>query len=157
MTSAGHDLLERARRVLLEVNDLVAQAGRSADLLAGTLRLGVIPTVAPYLLPAVTPRLRDVFPRLTVAWVEEKTEVLVRGLESGKLDGALLALEAEIGDVEHAEVASDPFVLAAPQDHPLVATTAPVSVTELRDTGVLLLDLQGLLPEAVPVGSGTRA
>ncbi|MCE9672557.1 LysR family transcriptional regulator [Myxococcus stipitatus] len=100
LTSAGEKLVERARRLLLEADDLLEESRRVGDPLAGTLRVGVIPTVSPYLLPAVAPALRRRFPRLTLAWVEEKTEVLVRDLDAGALDAALVALEADVGDVE---------------------------------------------------------
>jgi LysR family hydrogen peroxide-inducible transcriptional activator len=73
-------------------------------------------------------------------WVEDKTEVLVHSLDSGALDAALLALEAEIGDVEREVVGVDPFVLATPLDHPLGAKAAPARPAELRDADVLLLD-----------------
>lgn len=140
LTPAGHALLERARRVLLEADDLVAAARRAGDPLAGTLRVGVIPTIAPYLLPMATARIRRAFARLTIAWVEDKTEALVRSLDTGALDGVLLALEADIGDVEHERIAEDPFVLVAPRKHPLVMKDAPAAIRELRGTGVLLLD-----------------
>jgi LysR family transcriptional regulator, hydrogen peroxide-inducible genes activator len=75
-----------------------------------------------------------------VAWLEDKTEELVRRLDAGALDAALLAREAELGDVEHADIARDPFVLATPRDHPLGARAGPASPAELRGVDVLLLD-----------------
>ena len=140
VTAAGKQLVERARRLLLEADDLVASARRAGDPLAGTLRIGVIPTVSPYLLPSATPALRSSYPQLTTVWVEEKTETLVRSLDAGILDAALLALEAEIGDVEHEVVAADPFVLATRPDDPLGAKSTPAKAAELRDACVLLLD-----------------
>ena len=139
-TAAGKELVDRARTVLLEANDLVAAARRAGDPLAGTLRIGVIPTMSPYLLPSATPALRIAYPRLTTVWVEDKTETLVRSLDAGALDAALLALEAEIGDVEHEVVAHDPFVLATRPDDPLGTKTTPAKAAELRDASVLLLD-----------------
>src|SRR5262249_44696235 len=85
VTSAGHELVERARSVLREANDLVAAARLAGDPLAGTLRIGVIPTISPYLLPSATPALRRAYPELTTVWVEDKTETLVRSLEAGTL------------------------------------------------------------------------
>lgn len=140
LTSAGHALIERARRILLEADDLVGQAKRFADPLLGSLRLGVLPTIAPYLLALVTPRIRAAFPQLTIEWLEDKTEALVVRLESGALDGALLALEADIGDVEHEPIAEDPFVLVAPRSHALMAESCPVAIRSLRNVDVLLLD-----------------
>ena len=93
------------------------EAGRRAsDPLTGTIRIGVIPTIAPYLLPTAAPALRAEFGRLTLAWREDKTDSLIEALDGGALDAALVALEAEIGDVERATVARDPFVLALRSD-----------------------------------------
>ncbi|WP_242345493.1 LysR substrate-binding domain-containing protein [Anaeromyxobacter terrae] len=140
VTAAGETLLARMRRVLVEADDLAGAARAAGDPLAGTLRVGVIPTVSPYLLPRAAPALRAAYPRLGITWVEDKTEELVRRLEAGALDAALLALEAELGDVEHADIARDPFVLATPRDHPLGARAGPATAAELRGADVLLLD-----------------
>ena len=140
LTAAGRTLVERARTVLRETGDLVEAATRAGDPLNGRLQIGVIPTISPYLLPTAAPALRRAHPRLTVVWREEKTADLVRDLQAGALDAALLALEAEIGDVERAVIARDPFVLATPPRHPLGVKTAPMPIGELRDAPVLLLD-----------------
>ncbi|WP_394828742.1 LysR substrate-binding domain-containing protein [Pendulispora albinea] len=139
-TAAGQVLVERARRVLLEADDLVEAAKRVSDPLVGTLRIGVLPTISPYLLPRVTPRLRRKFERLGVAWREDKTDVLVKNLGSGTLDAALLALEADLGDVEHDVIARDPFYLVTPTDHPLAKKSSPASRADLHDADILLLD-----------------
>jgi LysR family hydrogen peroxide-inducible transcriptional activator len=102
--------------------------------------VGVIPTVAPYLLPAVAPALRAKFKKLTLAWREDKTDVLIDALDTGALDAALVALEAELGDVEREVIARDPFVLALPADHPLARKATPAEASELRSAEVLLLD-----------------
>jgi LysR family hydrogen peroxide-inducible transcriptional activator len=140
VTGAGREIIERARLVLRETDDLVELARRSADPLSGTLRIGVIPTISPYLLPRLTAALREAYPRLTVLWVEDKTEVLVRSLDSGTLDAALLVLEADIGDVDHEVIGSDAFVLATPAGHPLGAKASSAKPSELKDESVLLLD-----------------
>jgi LysR family hydrogen peroxide-inducible transcriptional activator len=140
VTAAGRELIERARLILRETDDLVELARRSGDPFSGTLRIGVIPTISPYLLPRLTPALHVAFPRLTALWAEDKTEVLVRKLEAGTLDAALLALEADIGDVERDVIGPDAFVLATPVGHPLGARLAPAKASELRDASVLLLD-----------------
>lgn len=140
LTAAGKDLVERARRLLVDADDFFAAARRAGDPLSGELRLGVIPTISPYLLPRITPALRTAYPRLVTQWLEEKTSVLVRSLDAGQIDAALLALEADLGDVESDVVAIDPFVLVAPPDHPLMAKSRPVSMNKLTDVNVLLLD-----------------
>jgi LysR family hydrogen peroxide-inducible transcriptional activator len=139
-TKAGLELLNRARRLLRDADDLQDLAQRSADPFCGTLHLGVIPTVAPYLLPRLTPALQRAYPKLTVLWVEDKTETLVHNLDAGSLDGALLALEADIGNVASAVVGYDRFLLATPPNHPLGNKAAPARPSELRDENVLLLD-----------------
>jgi LysR family hydrogen peroxide-inducible transcriptional activator len=140
VTAAGKEVVERARRVLREADELVTAARLVGDPLAGTLRIGVIPTISPYLLPSATPALRSAYPRLATVWVEDKTETLIHSLDAGTLDAALLALEAEIGDVEHEVLANDPFVLATRPDDPLGTKRAPAKAAELRDASVLLLD-----------------
>ncbi|HLK89980.1 MAG TPA: LysR substrate-binding domain-containing protein [Polyangia bacterium] len=137
-TRAGEELCARARQLLVATDDLGDAARRLADPRSATLRLGVIPTISPYLLPRIVPALRKA--QLVVRWTEEKTPVLVSAIEEGTLDGALLALEAQLGDLERAPIARDPFLLAAPPAHPLGRATAPVEMSELRGADVLLLD-----------------
>lgn len=139
-TEAGKVLVRRARQILLEADDLVVAAKQLGDPLTGTLRLGVIPTISPYLLPQITPALRLRYPKLSVNWVEDKTDALLRQLDSGKVDAVLIALEATIGNVEREVVARDPFVLATPPGHPLGAKNAPATTQELQGVNVLLLD-----------------
>jgi LysR family transcriptional regulator, hydrogen peroxide-inducible genes activator len=139
VTAAGADLVARARRVLSEAGDLVEAAVRLGDPLAGSLRLGVIPTIAPYLLPEAVPAVMKRFPKIKLLFREEKTAVLVASLAEGGLDAAVLALEADLGDLSHAVIASDPFVLAAPKKHPL-AKKQTITAEDLEGETVLLLD-----------------
>lgn len=139
VTSDGAEIVARARRVLLEGEDLVAAAVRLRDPFTGTLRIGVIPTIAPYLLPEIVPTLGRAYPRLSLVFREEKTSDIVRDLGLGVLDGALLALEAELGECAHAELGKDAFVVALPQGHPL-AKKKRLSPDDLREHRLLLLD-----------------
>ena len=139
-TPAGEELLARARDVLREADDLTEAAARLADPFAGALRVGVIPTISPYLLPDIAPVLRTRHPRLRILWTEDKTPALVARLHAGDLDAALVALEAELGDVAHETIGRDPFVLAVPLGHPLGVRTGPASARDLGGTSVLLLD-----------------
>jgi LysR family transcriptional regulator, hydrogen peroxide-inducible genes activator len=139
-TAAGRELVARARFVLRAADDLVEAARNAGDPLSGTFRVGIIPTISPYLLPCIAPALREKYPRLILLWVEDKTEVLVRTLEEGGLDAAVLALEAEVGDVEWEALAKDPFVLATPTGDPLGKKQTPATLAELRGARVLLLD-----------------
>jgi len=140
VTQAGEELIARARRLLVETDDLADSARRLGDPLAATLRLGVIPTISPYLLPDLVPALRRAQPRLVVRWTEDKTSTLVRGVQDGTLEGAVLALEVDLGDLEREELARDPFVLAVPRSHPLAKTAGPAQLDELGGSSVLLLD-----------------
>lgn len=139
LTPAGARVVEHARRVLVEVEDLVAAASHDKEPFTGTLRLGVIPTIAPYLLPFVTPAITARWPRLRLALVEEKTDELLAQLRAGELDAGLLALVDGMDDLEHAVVTIDPFVAALPTDHHL-AKRKSVGLEDLADEPVLLLE-----------------
>ena len=92
LTPVGRDIVERARRVLSDVEQMRETARRTVDPEAGSVRLGIFPTLGPYLLPHVVPGLRKRFPRLELLLVEEKTEALLSMLRDGRLDAAILAL-----------------------------------------------------------------
>lgn len=140
LTSAGAALLDRALHIQTLAQDLVLAAERFTDPLKGTIRLGIIPTIAPYLLAEVTPKLRNAFPELKVLWTEEKTPVIRSALETGTLEGALVALEADIGEVEHAKISKDPFVLAIAKTHVFAKGRSRLPVAKLKETRVHLLD-----------------
>jgi LysR family hydrogen peroxide-inducible transcriptional activator len=140
VTAAGAVLLARARAVLVAADDLLDAARRSADPLAGTMRLGILPTVGPYLLPRATRLLRRALPRLQILWVEDRTAALVGRVERGELDGAVVAREAHLGDLVDAELARDPFLLAVPPAHALAQGEGPVRLRALDGERVLLLD-----------------
>ena len=139
VTSAGEEVVTRARRILVDTEDLLAVATRARDPFAGTFRVGVIPTVAPYFLPEVTQVLAKKYPHLRLVFREEKTEDTVRDLWAGTLDAGLVALEADLGALEHAEVLRDPFVVAMPKGHRL-AKKKKIAQSDLDDQEVLLLE-----------------
>ncbi len=140
VSAAGAPLVEQARQILIAARDLRELARRLADPYRGAIKVGVIPTVCPYLLPEITPSLSRAFPELSIVWSEERTQQLVRQVKEGSLDGAILALEANIGDLEHAELGHDAFVLAAAPEHPLVRSDKPATPDVLRGATVLLLE-----------------
>jgi LysR family hydrogen peroxide-inducible transcriptional activator len=140
VTPAGEALLVHARRVLAEADDLASAAARAGDPLSGTLRVGVIPTISPYLLPEAVPALRRRFPRLVPLWTEEKTSVLLQALREGRLEAVLLAVVPGMEDLDRVEVGEDPFVLAGPPDHPLLRARRPARLAELGGERVLLLE-----------------
>jgi LysR family transcriptional regulator, hydrogen peroxide-inducible genes activator len=139
VTPAGQQIIERARRILLEAEDLAATATRAHDPLSGTLRIGVIPTVAPYLLPEITPLVGERYPRLRPVFREAKTAEVLAELDAGALDAGLLALDDALDPYAHAEVLKDPFVVALPRGHRL-ARKARVGLADLAAETVLLLD-----------------
>jgi len=139
LTPAGEALARRGREVLVGVDDLAAAARSFTRPLAGDLRLGVIPTLAPYWLPAVLPRVRRRFPDLRLLVHEEQTSLLLERLAAGRLDLLALALEARLGEVETRPLFADPFLLAVPRSHPLAAKKS-VRETDLAGESLLLLD-----------------
>jgi LysR family hydrogen peroxide-inducible transcriptional activator len=139
LTAAGQDAVQRARRIVAEVDELKESARRSRDPASGALRLGVFPTLGPYLLPHVVPQLRERFPQLELLLTEEKSDVLLARLREGKLDAALLALPLHDDQLHAQFLFEEPFLLAAPQQHPL-AQAKSLRVDALGDETLLLLE-----------------
>lgn len=137
-TAAGEAAVRRAEAILASVDELVESVARHSAPLSGTLRLGVIPTVAPYLLPAALPAIRKRHPNLRLLIREDHTDRLVRTLMAGDLDLILLALEADLGDTETLALFEDPFYLVAPPDHAM-AQRKRAKLDDLSQTDVLLL------------------
>ena len=140
LTPAGRAIIEHARVLLAQADGLTDLARSLGDPFAGTLRIGVIPTIAPYLLPLSAPRLRAAFPRLTLLWVEEKTPVIAARLEAGELDAAIVALEADLPELAQVIIGTDDFVFAAAKGHPLAAGKGAIGIEALDGEEVLLLD-----------------
>ena len=139
LTEVGREIAARARHVLDEVEQIKAIARRTKDPESGTLRLGIFPTLGPYLLPHIVPGLRERFPRLELLLTEEKTETLLARLREGRLDASLLALPLH-DDQLHAEVLFDePFLLAVPTQHRLAKRKA-LAVDDLESESLLLLE-----------------
>ena len=139
LTAAGQDVVQRARRIVADVDEMKEAARRSRDPESGALRLGVFPTLGPYLLPHVVPQLRERFPQLELLLTEEKSDVLLQRLREGRLDAALLALPLH-DDQLHAEfLFEEPFLLAAPAGHPL-AKQKTLSMDALGEETLLLLE-----------------
>jgi len=139
LTPAGVEAATRARTIVAEVEQMKEAARRSRDPEAGTVRLGIFPTLGPYLLPHVIPNIRERFPQLELLLVEEKSDELLTRLREGKLDAALLALPLD-DDQLHAEfLFEEPFLLAVSQQHPL-ARRQHLDVQELSSQKLLLLE-----------------
>jgi len=139
LTPAGRDAAERARRIVADVEEMREAARRSRNPEAGTVRLGIFPTLGPYLLPHVVPRVRERFPALELLLVEEKTEVILRQLREGRLDAGVLALPLHDDQLQIEFLFEEPFLLAVPEAHPLAAG-GPLSMRDLADESLLLLE-----------------
>lgn len=137
LTPDGERVARRAARVLAELDGLVEEVAAPRRPLSGPLRLGVIPTVAPYLLPAVLPHLARRHPDLRLSVREQQTHVLVDELRTGRLEVAILALPAEEGFAE-LPLYDEDFVLLAPESYGL--DPGPVDRDVVRDLDVLLLN-----------------
>lgn len=138
LTPLGLEIVERARRVLAEADELATAAQAEREPLTGVLRMGVIPTIGPFLLPSALPRLRRAHPKLRLYLVEDLTARLIEQLHAGKLDVALLALPYDCGNVEQRILSEDAFWVALRPGHPL-STARSVAPERLRPEDVLLL------------------
>jgi len=139
VTETGEAIVARARLVLLAVDELLATAEQHKDPFAATVRIGVIPTIAPYLLPEITPAVMAKHSKLKLVFREEKTEDVVRDLKEGRLDAGLVAVVPEVGEFAVDVIGQDPFVVALPKAHPL-ARKKSVRLEDLATEPVLLLD-----------------
>jgi LysR family hydrogen peroxide-inducible transcriptional activator len=119
LTEVGREIAGRATRILAETRDIVDFARRQGDILSGPLHLGVIPSVAPYVLPALLPLVREHFPDLDLHLRETQTHHLVTELLDGGLDLLLLALPIENPEVETIKLFNDRFLLAMPKSRPI--------------------------------------
>lgn len=124
LTEVGRQIAARAARVLAEVRDLEELARQATEPLSGPLRLGVIPTIAPYLLPALVPRVRQSFPEIELHIRETQTHTLIAELLDGTLDCLLLALPLQHSELETLALADDHFLLAMPKSKRLPARIA---------------------------------
>ncbi|NDU76080.1 LysR family transcriptional regulator [Actinomadura sp. DSM 109109] len=138
LTPAGERVARRAEVVMAELDRLVEEVQAVRGTLAGPLRVGVIPTVAPYLLPVVLPRLAKEFPDLRLSVHEERTGHIVAELLAGRLDVVLLALPAPAAGVTELPLYDEDFVLVAPAGYGLDATG--IAREALNDLDVILLN-----------------
>ncbi len=127
MTAVGVEAVRRAEDVLARTEDLVEAAKNAGRLLSGRFRLGVIPTVAPFLLPAKLPSVKAAYPRLIAA------------LKAGQIDAAVIALPYDAPGIEHARIGDDEIMAAAPHDHALAAP-GPIRPGSLRAEDLILLE-----------------
>jgi LysR family hydrogen peroxide-inducible transcriptional activator len=139
LTSAGEKIVERARRLLLEADAIVELAKTDRDPLSGAIKLALIPTVGPYLLPHVARRLRKDLPRLKLMLYEFQTAPLLEKLRAGEIDMGILALPVPLDGLEAEPLYEEPFTLAVPSGHRL-ADQERVKVDDLKGETLLLLE-----------------
>jgi LysR family hydrogen peroxide-inducible transcriptional activator len=139
MTGAGRAVAAQARRVLAEARAIKGIAESFDDPMAGALQLGLIPTVAPYLLPLIMPRLQAAYPRLKLWLHEQQTHVLMERLRNAELDLLLLALPVPRHDFTEVELFREPFQLAVPRGDALLQRQ-PVRLADLNGREVMLLE-----------------
>jgi LysR family hydrogen peroxide-inducible transcriptional activator len=138
VTPAGEDIVGRAREALAAIDAVSDAARRRGEPLVGPLRLGVIPTIAPYWLPALLPPVRAKYPKLELILREDQTNRLLAQLGAGQLDVALAAIPVP-GDVTTATIAREHFVVAAQRGSELVKR-GRVGERDLDEQTVLLLE-----------------
>jgi LysR family hydrogen peroxide-inducible transcriptional activator len=139
LTKMGLIITQQAREILLQVDKMQETARLAKDPFSGELYFGVIPTLAPYLLPHIIPGLSKILPKLTIYLVEDTTTNLLKRLNQGKLDAALLALPVIDEDLTAAPLFEEEFVLAVPMTHPL-AKRKTAKLTDLENKSLFLLE-----------------
>ncbi len=138
LTDTGLDVAQRAEQILAATRDLVDFA-RHRDVLSGSLKLGIIPTLAPYVLPRLLPRLQAKYPKLRLEVRETQTKLLLEELARGELDAVMLALPVEGADVETLALFGDAFLLAVPAADALPAR-ARVGMADVDQRRLILLE-----------------
>jgi LysR family hydrogen peroxide-inducible transcriptional activator len=139
LTESGTEVARRAERVLAAARDLVDFARHRGRTLSGRLKLGIIPTLAPYVLPKVLPSLQARYPDLTVELRETQTKALIEELVAGKLDAIMLALPLPDAEIETMRLFDDAFLLAVPAGDPL-PRSARVNPREIDQQRLILLE-----------------
>jgi LysR family hydrogen peroxide-inducible transcriptional activator len=137
LTATGIEVAQRAERILAAARDLVDFA-RHREILSGSLKLGIIPTLAPYLLPRLLPRLQQAYPSLRLDVRETQTAALIGELVAGDLDCVLLALPVEHADVDTISLFKDRFLLAASADEPM--PRRPLKAGDVDQHRLILLE-----------------
>ncbi len=139
LTAAGEAVVQRARRMLQDADDIRGLARASQDPLSGPLKVGLIPTLGPYLLPRVATKIAKALPKLSLLLHEYQTAPLIERTLAGELDLAILALPAETRGLVTRSLFSEPFLVAMPERHRLAAKKT-VKAADLEGEKLLLLE-----------------
>lgn len=139
LTELGEQVVASARRILQESDEIVTLARRGGDPLAGKLKVALIPTIGPYLLPRIAPAIRRALPRLQMLLYEFRTGALLERLRAGELDLGILALPVDLDGLATRELFDEPFMVALPSQHRLAGRRS-IATAELKGETLLLLE-----------------
>jgi len=139
LTEVGKQIVVRARRMLEEGEEIIALARSNTDPFAGKLKVALIPTIGPYLLPRVMQKIRKALPHLGLMLYEYQTEPLLKRLRDGEIDLGVIALPVLQEGLESRLLYEEAFTLALPNNHPLAEKTT-VRLPELKGHTLLLLE-----------------
>jgi LysR family hydrogen peroxide-inducible transcriptional activator len=139
LTAAGEAIVARARRILEASDEVVTLARAHRDPLAGALRIAMLPTIGPYVLPRVVRDIRKALPRLDLRLYEYPTAAMLTRLRAGEIDLGILALPVDLDGLEARALYDEPFMVAVPATHPL-AKRDSIRVQDLHDETLLLLE-----------------
>jgi LysR family hydrogen peroxide-inducible transcriptional activator len=139
LTAAGEEIVARARHILEASDEVVTLARAHRDPLAGALRIAMLPTIGPYLLPRVARELRKALPRLDLRLYEYTTAAMLARLRAGEIDLGMLALPVDLDGLEARELYDETFLVAVPATHPL-AKRPTIRLQDLQHETLLLLE-----------------
>ena len=139
LTEVGKQIVARARHMLSEGEEILALARNNTDPLSGKLKIALIPTIGPYLLPRIMQKLRKTLPQLGLPLYEHQTEELLKRLRDGEIDLGILALPVDQDGLEARRLYREEFTVALPSDNPL-AQKASIKATDLKGQTLLLLE-----------------
>ena len=139
LTAPGVEIVARARRILEATDEVITLARSHRDPLAGTLRVALLPTIGPYLLPRVAREIKKALPRLELRLYEYPTAAMLAKLRAGEIDLGILALPVDLDGLEARDLYNEPFMVAVSSTHPL-AKRPTIRVQDLAGETLLLLE-----------------
>lgn len=139
LTEVGKQVVVRARRMLGEGEEIIALARNNTDPFAGKLKMALIPTIGPYLLPRVMQKIRKAMPHLSLMLYEHQTEALLKRLRDGEIDLGIMALPTAPDGLDVRELYTEAFTVALPNGHPL-AQKSTIKTQDLKGHTLLLLE-----------------
>jgi LysR family hydrogen peroxide-inducible transcriptional activator len=139
LTEVGKQVVVRARRMLDEGDEIIALAKNNTDPFAGKLKIALIPTIGPYLLPRVMQKIRKALPHLGLMLYEHQTEPLLKRLRDGEIDLGIMALPISQDGMDSRKLYDEMFTVALPNNHPLAAKST-IKIQDLKGQTLLLLE-----------------